>query len=103
MYIIDVRPTSDILSPMFAVDFELHPGGRRVTVIVLATGPEVALERAFQFFPEYLRDGRQGHVHEIECAVIDWKSGQASVMKRKMRNRKLQQMAGTGRVKEAQR
>jgi len=62
MYTIDVRPTSDILPRMFAVDFELHPGGQRATVIVLAAAPEAALERTFQFFPEFLRDGRQGHV-----------------------------------------
>ena len=46
MYIIDVRPTSDILPSMFAVDFALHPGGRRATVIVLADAPEAALEKA---------------------------------------------------------
>jgi hypothetical protein len=51
MYIIDVRPTSDILPSMFAVDFALHPGGRRATAVVLAEAPEAALEKASKLFP----------------------------------------------------
>lgn len=103
MYTINVRAIPHTLPRMCAVDFEVHPGGRRVTVIVSATGPEAALERAFQLCPEYLHDGRQGHVREIECAVIDWERDRASVVERKMRNRKPRRMADAGRVKEAPR
>ena len=88
---------------MLAVDFELHPGDLGATVIVLASAPEAALDRAFQLFPEYLRDGRHGHTREIECAAIDWKSGLASVVERKMRNHKPRRRADAGRVKEAHR
>ena len=42
MYTIDVRPTSDILPRMFAVDFELRPADWRATVVVLAAAPEAA-------------------------------------------------------------
>ena len=80
MYIINVRPTSDIPPRMFAVDFEVHPGDLGATVIVSAVAPKAAAERAFQLFPDYLREGRQGHVREIECAVIDWETSQASVV-----------------------
>ena len=72
MYIINVRAVPHTLPRMFAVDFEVHPGDLGATIIVLAATPEAALERAFQLFPEYLRDGCQGHVHEIEGAVINW-------------------------------
>jgi hypothetical protein len=88
---------------MFAVDFELRPADLGATAVVLAATLEAALERAFQLFPEYLRDGCQGHVHEIEGAVINWETGRALVMKRKMGNRKPRRMADAARVKEAQR
>jgi hypothetical protein len=68
VYIIKVKAIPHILPRMYAVDFELRPGGQRATVIMLAAAPEAALERAFQVFLEYLRNGRQGHVREIECA-----------------------------------
>jgi hypothetical protein len=80
MYIINVRAISHILPRIFTVDFEVHPGDLGATVIVLAATPEAALERAFQLCLEYLRDGRQGHVREIECAVIDWERDRASVV-----------------------
>lgn len=80
-----VKPFSDVLPRMFAVDFEVHPGDLGATVIVLASAPEAALERAFQLFPEYLREGRHGHVREIECAVIDWQTSRAQVIEREVR------------------
>jgi hypothetical protein len=36
---------------MFAVDFALHPGGRRATAVVPADAPGTALEKAFNLFP----------------------------------------------------
>jgi hypothetical protein len=92
MYTIDVRPTSDILPRMFAVDFELHPGDPGATVIVSAAAPLCAVEKAFQLFPEYLSEGRQGRVREIECVVIDWERDRASVVERKMQKPKPQQV-----------
>jgi len=50
------------------------------------------VERAFHLFSEYLSEGCQGRVREVECAAIDWDSGWASIIKRKVRKPKLQQM-----------
>jgi len=85
MYIIYVRPISDILPRIYAVDSELPSGAPGATLIVPATAPLFAVERAFQLFPEYLREGRQGRVREIECAVIDWETSQAQVIEREVR------------------
>jgi len=63
MYVINVRPISDILPRMFAVDLELHPCQLGATVIVSAIAPAAAVEKVFQLFPEYLREGRRGHFH----------------------------------------
>ena len=82
MYIVRVIALSDILPRMFAVDFELRPGELGTTVIVSAVAPEVAVERAFQLFPEYLREGCRGQVHEVEYAEIEWRTGRAFVIKR---------------------
>ena len=65
---------------MFAVDFKRRPGDLGTTAIVLADSPEAALEKAFNMFPEFLREGRPGHVFEIEYAEIDWDTGQNFVI-----------------------
>jgi hypothetical protein len=70
MYIIDVRPVSDILPSMFAVNFEPYPSYLGATDIVLTLAPESDVEKAFQFFPEYICEGRPGPIHEIESAEI---------------------------------
>ena len=85
MYIIKVRSFSHILPRIFAVDFALHPCGRRATAIVLADDPEAALEKIFNLFPEYLRVGRRGHVFEIDNAEIDWDTGRDFVLQVKKR------------------
>ena len=85
MYTVYVRPVSDILPRMYAVDFELYPGGLGTTVVVSAAAPLSAVERSFQLFPEYLREGRQGRVREVECAVVDWETSRAQVIERGVR------------------
>ena len=85
MYIINVRVFTYILPRMFAVDFELYPGDLRTTAIVLADAPEAVIEKAFQF-PEYLREGCQGHIHEIKSAAIEWEKSRVPVFKREMGN-----------------
>jgi len=65
---------------MFAVDFKRLPGDLGTTAIVMAAAPEAALEKAFSMFPEYRRASRPGHAFEIECAQIDWDTGQNFVI-----------------------
>ena len=85
MYTISVEPLSDITPRMFAVEFERPSGSLEFTVVVLAACPQVALQEAFKMFPEYRRDCRQGHVHEVAHVEIDWQAGRAFVIKRRKR------------------
>ena len=82
-YPINVEPLSGIKPPMFAVDFERPSGGLAFTVVVLAMCPKHAMEQVFEMFPEYRRESRQGHVHEVAHVEIDWQAGRAFVMKRR--------------------
>ena len=103
MYIINVKAISDILPRMYAVDFELHPGDLGATVMVSAATPPSAVERAFQLFLEYLREGRRGHVHEIEYAEIEWETGRTFVIQRKRRDPVAQLVPGGVRWEPASR
>ena len=70
---------------MFAVDFERPSGSLTFTVVVLAACPQLALQEAFKMFPEYRRESRQGHVHEVAHVEIDWQVRWAFVIKRRKR------------------
>jgi hypothetical protein len=85
MYTINVEPLSDITPRMFAVEFERPSGSLAFTVVVLAMCPKHAMEQVFKMFPEYRRDCRQGHVHEVAHVEIDWQAGRAFVIKRRKR------------------
>ena len=101
MYTIGGDTYPDILPRIFAFDLELHPDQLGATVVVSAVAPEAAVEKVFQLFPEYLREGRRGHVHEIECAEIDWETGQTFVKKRHRRALTSQHGAAARRQPEA--
>jgi len=77
MYIIDVRFVSDILPRIFAVNFEPHPSYLGAIDIALTLAPESDAEKAFQLFPEYIREGRRSQIHEIEYSEIDWGLGRS--------------------------
>lgn len=85
MYTVSVGPLSGITPRMFAVEFERPSGSLAFTVVVLAMCPRHALEQVFEMFPEYRRDFRQGHVHEVAHVEIDWQAGRAFVIKRRKR------------------
>jgi hypothetical protein len=83
MYIVDVRPVSDILPRIFAIDFNPQPADFGATPIVLTAAPEAALEKTFQFFPKYLGEGCRAHIGEIEYAVIGWETDQVFGIQRR--------------------
>jgi hypothetical protein len=43
------------------------------------------MEQVFEMFPEYRRDCRQGHVHEVAHVEIDWQAGRTFVIKQRKR------------------
>jgi hypothetical protein len=75
MYTIDVRPVSDILPSMFAINFEPHSSYLPADDIVLTLAPESDVKKAFQLFPEYIREGRRGPIHVIEYSENDGEPG----------------------------
>jgi hypothetical protein len=66
MYSINVRTVAHILPRIFVIHLELNPGQLGTTVIVSAVALEAAVQSGFQQFPEYLGEGRRGHVYDIE-------------------------------------
>jgi len=53
----------------------LRPCTLVATDIALTLAPESDAEKVFPLFPEYMREGRRGQIHEIEYSEIDWGPG----------------------------
>ena len=73
------------MTRMYSVEFERQVGDLGVSVVLLADNPLAAIDQAFTWFPEYLREGFRGDVFEAEYAEIDWDSGRSFVVRKRLR------------------